>query len=362
MCPGDTPTFPSELKVSHLPHFEIFGCPIGFATSDEAWCQAQLGLNSGGLGFALHSSSAYSLLSVHPKRSVNSTISSPVSQKLLSSKVNDHCFRNLFNQSSPANKARLLSVSAPYATSWLSVIPSTSQGLHLDPIEFRVTVKWWLGLDTSQGSQCAFCPAHSLDPLGHHAITCKCGGEVLRHNALRDTSFTVRLLNLSKLKLALGSSRPFAVTTCRYSVAEVESWEAPEVGATFGAVLEATESRKHQANDEKCSALVPAARFSACLYDCANCVKYPPLLPIELDHVVPDELHLLLRVIDVLLKNIINQAVESDIKVSRKQTDLLQGVEKFNDVAKHSYFSSCKWVPTEEIMLTEQRMSENSLL
>ena len=35
---------------------------IGFATSDEAWCQAQLGLNSGGLGLrslSLHSSSAY---------------------------------------------------------------------------------------------------------------------------------------------------------------------------------------------------------------------------------------------------------------------------------------------------------------
>ena len=28
-----------------------------------------------------------------------------------------------------------------------------------------------------------------------------------------------------------------------------------EAGATFGAVLEAMESRKHQANDEKCSAL-----------------------------------------------------------------------------------------------------------
>ena len=28
-CLGDTPTFPSELKVSHLPHFEILGCPIG---------------------------------------------------------------------------------------------------------------------------------------------------------------------------------------------------------------------------------------------------------------------------------------------------------------------------------------------
>ena len=49
--------------------------------------------------------------------SVNWIISSPVSQKLLSSKVNDHCFQNLFDRSSPANKARLLSVSTPHATS-----------------------------------------------------------------------------------------------------------------------------------------------------------------------------------------------------------------------------------------------------
>ena len=99
------------------------------------------------------------------KLSVNSVVSSPVSQKLLFSKVNDYCFHVLFDQSSPANKARLLSVSAPHATSWLSVVPSTSLALHLDPIEFRVAVKWWLGLDTSQGCQCAFCPAHSLDHL-----------------------------------------------------------------------------------------------------------------------------------------------------------------------------------------------------
>ena len=205
-CSGDTRTFPSELKVSHLHHFEILGCPIGdyihvycanfiaskrlqahklllqlkdvaatdpqvaltllhlcgsfcrlsylarstptdlvleafklfdddihhcfmdcigFATSDEAWCQAQLGPNSGGLGLrslSLHSSSAYiasvcssgvvdsedthltnaidhfnSHISPIEKLSVNSIISSPVSQKLLFSKVNDHCFQNLFD-------------------------------------------------------------------------------------------------------------------------------------------------------------------------------------------------------------------------------------------------------------------------
>ena len=38
------------------------------------------------------------------------------------------------------------------------------------------------------------------------------------------------------------------------------------------------------------------------------------------------------------------------------------GVEKLNDVSKRSYFSSCKWNPAEEMMLTEQRMGINSLL
>eukprot|EP00731_Ephydatia_muelleri_P000639 Em0001g639a len=170
---------------------------IGFATSDEAWCQAQLGLNSGGLG------------------------------------------------------------------------------LHLDPIEFRVAVKWWLGLDTSQGSQCAFCPAHSLDPLGHHALTCKCGGDaVLRHNALRDTlvHFLHRAHASVQVEVGAGlfpdhsQSRPADILLQNWNlgrpvaldisvVSPLNPSTLAEAGATFGAVLEATESRKHQANDEKCSAL-----------------------------------------------------------------------------------------------------------
>eukprot|EP00731_Ephydatia_muelleri_P019837 Em0012g662a len=34
-----------------------------------------------------------------------------------------------------------------------------------------------------------------------------------------------------------------------------------------------------------------------------------------------------------------------------------QGVEKLNDIAKCSYFSSSKWDPAQEILFTEQRMS-----
>ncbi|KAL5481393.1 hypothetical protein EMCRGX_G021541 [Ephydatia muelleri] len=332
-CPGDTPTFPSELKVSNLPHFEILGCPIGdyiycanfiaskrlqarklllqlkdvaatdpqvaltllrlcgsfcrlsylarstptdlvleafklfdddihhcfmdcigFATSDEAWCQAQLGLNSGGLGLrslSLHSSSAY----------IASVCSSGVvdSEDIHLTNAIDH-----FNSHvSPIEK---LSV---------NFIISSPVYLHLDPIEFRVAVKWWLGLDTSQGSQCAFCPAHSLDPLGHHALTCKCGGDaVLRHNALRDTlvHFLHRAHASVQVEVGAGlfpdhsQSRPADILLQNWNlgrpvaldisvVSPLNPSTLAEAGATFGAVLEATESRKHQANDEKCSAL-----------------------------------------------------------------------------------------------------------
>ena len=42
-------------------------------------------------------------------------------------------------------------------------------------------------LDTSEGSQCALCPGSTLDHLGHHAVTCKYGGDVVsRHNRIRD--------------------------------------------------------------------------------------------------------------------------------------------------------------------------------
>ena len=38
-----------------------------------------------------------------------------------------------------------------------------------------------------QGANCPYCPSHCLDPLGHHALTCKYRGDVVsRHNWLRD--------------------------------------------------------------------------------------------------------------------------------------------------------------------------------
>ena len=50
-----------------------------------------------------------------------------------------------------------------------------------------IIIRWWLGLDTSGGSLCPHCPDIALDPLGHHAASCRHGGDVVaRHNRLRD--------------------------------------------------------------------------------------------------------------------------------------------------------------------------------
>eukprot|EP00731_Ephydatia_muelleri_P003511 Em0001g3511a len=42
-------------------------------------------------------------------------------------------------------------------------ILSRGLGLHLDAPVHEVAIKWWLGMDTSQGSQCALCPGNALN-------------------------------------------------------------------------------------------------------------------------------------------------------------------------------------------------------
>ena len=151
---------------------------------DEAWLQAQLSLSRGGLGLrslSSHAAAAYiaslcssgfsSLSSLHLTSAIgkfNSSISpsdvvsveslaqQPPIQKALSAKIDDFQFNQLFNSSSLADRARLLSISSPHASSWLSVVPSKGLGLHLNPDQFQVAIKWWLGIDTSGGSLCSF--------------------------------------------------------------------------------------------------------------------------------------------------------------------------------------------------------------
>ena len=176
---------------------------------DVHWQQAQLSLSFGDLGFrslshhccaAFISSLAFSgigstsnrhlvsaisrfstLVSPSDAITIEAILSSPPSQHTLSKKLDSHIFHSVLMTSSPANKARLLSSSAAHASSWLSVVSSVGLGLHLDSSEFYTAVKWWLGMNSTARSDIA------LDPLGHHAVSCRQRGDVVtRHNRLRN--------------------------------------------------------------------------------------------------------------------------------------------------------------------------------
>ena len=183
---------------------QCFAQSIAVEVTDRAWQQAQLNLSHGGLGLrsvSHHSSAAYiaslcasgfgdaqnshlshtvdlfkKLVSPSEVISVDAITTSPVHQRVLSKKLEDHQFSLLLEASSPADKARLLSVSAPHAASWLLVTPSPGLDLHLDPNELQISIQWWLGIDTARGSSCSLCPGLALDHLGNHATTCKRGG------------------------------------------------------------------------------------------------------------------------------------------------------------------------------------------
>ena len=139
-------------------------------TSNQAWQEAELSLGRGGLGMcslSQHSPAAYiaslsssdagplsqehlihavelfnSLVPSSEVISIEKVLTSPIHQKVLSNKIDSHLFNVLLEQSSPADRARLLSVSSPHAASWVSVIPSEGLGLHLQPSEFQVAIKW----------------------------------------------------------------------------------------------------------------------------------------------------------------------------------------------------------------------------
>eukprot|EP00731_Ephydatia_muelleri_P032585 Em0024g129a len=195
----------------------------------------------------------------------------PVTQKSLSSKLDDYLFKVLLDMFSNADKAHLLSVSSPHAGLWLSVTPSEGLGLHLDPSQFQIAIKWWLGLDLSYGSCCPLCPEIALDPLGHHAVTCKRGGDVVsRHNKLRDIlAESCRRAHLS-VQVEMGNNltnhshtRPAVLLVPNWVLGKPAAFDLSvtsplnpttllEVSVTTGVAALTTELRKHSSNDTKC--------------------------------------------------------------------------------------------------------------
>ena len=190
-----------------------FALSTAVDTTNSAWKQAQLSFSRGGLGLhrlSEHSSACYiaSLSMAGMCSESNRHLLNPINQfnehvsneeMVTLEAIRETPCRQIGRQhvcTALPDRARLISVSSPHAAAWLSTAPSPGLNLQLEPSEFQAAIQWWLGVDISgsQGATCPHCPAHSLDPLGHHALTCKHGGDVvIRHDRLQDV-FACRVM------------------------------------------------------------------------------------------------------------------------------------------------------------------------
>ena len=84
----------------------------------------------------------YGSVSTIDALTITTVTTSKLTQKMLSSKLEDQQFTELFSNASLPDRARLLSISLPHSSAWLSVTTFPRLNLHLDPSEFQVAIKW----------------------------------------------------------------------------------------------------------------------------------------------------------------------------------------------------------------------------
>lgn len=138
--------------------------------------------------------SARYLLSISKPSSVSLDVPAAVPpQKTLSSYINAYLHEDLMRNLDDEGKARLLSISARYASSWLSALPLAFLGQKFSPQEWNLAVAYRLGVQLVLDPATA-CPAGSCNQLlgstAHHAVRCGQGIDRSgRHNALRDFIF-----------------------------------------------------------------------------------------------------------------------------------------------------------------------------
>ena len=90
--------------------------------------------------------------------------------------------------------ARLRAQEGPISNGWMSVLPSRALRTDINDGDYRVLLRWWLGLPLLPvGQTLPGCPAcrEPVDPFGDHFVCCDKNGSTRRHNALRDSLFEV---------------------------------------------------------------------------------------------------------------------------------------------------------------------------
>ena len=100
-------------------------------------------------------------------------------QRFLSNAIYSHCFASpLSSTQDNRSRALLLSSSIPHAGAWLQAVPSSSLGLLFPDIEFRLSLKYWLGVPLySEDSVCLVCS--TLVTIKCHVEATKTGSIIM---------------------------------------------------------------------------------------------------------------------------------------------------------------------------------------
>lgn len=89
---------------------------------------------------------------------------------------------------------------------------------------------------------------------------------------------------------------------------------------------------------KKCAALPPSKPARVRLGS-----QHPPLLAIDPDHIVLDELHLLLRILDVLIRNLILEMVCLDIEKNQRAGGSGSHLERLVNTIRDCWISFSAW-------------------
>jgi hypothetical protein len=125
---------------------------------------------------------------------ISSATQEHATQRWWAEKVADVQSQRLDNSGSARDRCRRVCQTGPVATGWLRALPSKALQTEIPDIEFRLLLRWWLGLPVLPVGvslpECPLCRG-SIDPFGDHFVCCELNGSTQRHNAFRDAFHTM---------------------------------------------------------------------------------------------------------------------------------------------------------------------------
>jgi hypothetical protein len=93
-----------------------------------------------------------------------------------------------------ADPHRLRSQGGQLSNAWMSVIPHRALRTDIEDSDYRLLLRWWMGLPIlPTGRTLPACPlcGDPVDAFGDHFVCCEKNGITQRHHALRDAIFDV---------------------------------------------------------------------------------------------------------------------------------------------------------------------------